>query len=110
MTAKKNEDNSWRAIELGDRAKDAITGFEGIVVARAEWLNGCDRFIIQPEQLKDGKLIDSLWFDGPQLRLVKKGVIKPTTVTLPTEPDKPVLRKTGGPRNEPEATKEPSRR
>lgn len=59
-------------IELGDKVKDIITGFEGIVVAKTEWLNGCVRCNIQPQKLKDGKMLDTETIDEQQLRIVKK--------------------------------------
>lgn len=58
-------------IKLGDRVKDKITGFEGIVVARVEHLYGCIRCSVQPEKLnKDGKPIENQYFDEPQLDLI----------------------------------------
>lgn len=30
-------------VNLGDRVKDQVTGFEGIAIARTEWLFGCPR-------------------------------------------------------------------
>ncbi len=57
-------------IKLGDLARDTITGYRGIVVARTEWLNGCWRYTLQARELKDGKPIDSQVFDVEQLELV----------------------------------------
>lgn len=58
-------------IRVGDEAKDAITGFKGVVVAKTEWLNGCARLTIQPQELNKGKPIDAHTFDENQLILVK---------------------------------------
>lgn len=63
-------------IALGDRAKDKITGFKGIVIGITAWLYNCDRLVIQPEAIKDGKPIDEATFDADQCALVKKAVIK----------------------------------
>jgi len=39
----------------GDKVKDIVTGFTGIVIARTEFRNGCSRYMIQPIKLdKDG--------------------------------------------------------
>jgi len=62
-----------KKIGLGDKVKDRITGFDGIVVCRAEWLNGCVRFTVQPTKLKDGRAIDTDCFDENQLVLLKAG-------------------------------------
>ena len=58
---------------LGDVVKDWVTSFEGVIEARTQWLNGCVRYAVQPQKLaKEGKPIDSLWFDENQLALVKE--------------------------------------
>ena len=60
--------------ELGKRAKDKITGFEGILTARCEFLTGCSRYCIQPTELKDGKPIDSIYFDEAQIEIISEGI------------------------------------
>ena len=49
---------STKKIDLGDVAKDTITGFEGVVVAQSKWLHGCVRMTLQPRELKEGKPLD----------------------------------------------------
>ncbi|MCF8534090.1 MAG: hypothetical protein K9G48_13870 [Reyranella sp.] len=61
---------------LGDSAKDIVTGFTGICIARFEWLNGCVRYEVQPTKLKDGQPLDAKTFDQGQLVLVKRGAVK----------------------------------
>lgn len=63
-------------INLGDKVKDRITGFTGIVVARTEWLYGCVRCTVQPQETKDGKPVDNQTIDEPQLDVVKRSVIE----------------------------------
>jgi hypothetical protein len=77
------------SIQLGDTAKDSITGFAGVVIAVTNWLHGCTRFTLQPTKMKDGKPLESQTFDEPQLILLKKKVAKTT-------------HDTGGPRPEPQ--------
>lgn len=60
--------------ELGKKAKDKITGFEGILTARCEFLTGCNRYCIQPTELKDGKPIDSIYFDEAQIQIISDGI------------------------------------
>lgn len=58
-------------IKLGDKAKDKITGFVGIVGAICKYLNGCTRIGILSKELdKEGKPMDYIWFDEPQVELV----------------------------------------
>lgn len=83
-------------IELGDIAKDKITGFSGVVTCITTWLNGCIRMNLQPETLKDGKPGDQETFDIQQLELVKKRKIDPPT-TRPGGP-KPAAKMMPSPR------------
>lgn len=63
-------------IELGDKVKCNVTGFEGIVTSIAQNLYGCDRIVVQPPKGKDGKVPDSMWADIVACKVVKKGVVK----------------------------------
>lgn len=85
-------------IELGDTARDTITGFKGVAIAEASFLYGCRRICLQPTDLKDGKPLDSIYFDEPQLELVKKA-----KEPVPT----PV--RTGGPQRDPVRNSDPGR-
>jgi hypothetical protein len=62
-------------INLGDTAKDTITGYKGVVIAETNWLNGCRRLTIQSKEMKDGRPIDTVTFDVEQLELVSKAKI-----------------------------------
>lgn len=62
-------------LELGKKAKDKITGFQGILTARCEFLTGCNRYCIQPTELKDGKPIDSIYFDEAQIEIISDGIL-----------------------------------
>jgi len=69
---------------LGDIVKDTITGFEGVVTLRSQWLNNCNTYGVQPQELKDGIPQERQHFDQPQLKLI-------------TEKEHKESRKTGGP-------------
>lgn len=85
-------------VQLGDKAKDTVTGFEGICIARTEWLNGCWRITLQSEKLtKDGAPQDGVTFDEPQLVVTKARKVA-------TGP-----RTTGGPATTPRQHKGPTR-
>jgi heat shock protein HspQ len=62
--------------ELGQIAKDTITGFSGVVVARSQWLNSCNTYSLQSQDLVEGKPIDRQHFDEPQLALVSEQQFK----------------------------------
>ena len=69
---------------LGDKIKDKITSFEGIIVGRHQWLNNCNTYSVKPQTLKDGAPQEAHNFDEPQLELVELKVVEEN-------------RKTGGP-------------
>jgi len=51
-------------IKMGDRVKDSISGFSGIVIGRAEYLYGCVQILVQPESLQEGgEPCESRWMD-----------------------------------------------
>ena len=84
-------------IKLGDKVKDRITGFTGVVTAISTFLNGCVRMSIQGIALKDGLPTVSEWIDEAQLKLVKAGVIKA------------VAQGPAGPRRDAQRMKDPTR-
>jgi len=65
-------------IELGDMAKDKLTGFTGYVGARFIKAFSVARFRLDPVKLKDdGSVQASNWFDETVLEVVEKQFIKP---------------------------------
>jgi len=63
-------------IQIGDTAKDNVTGFNGLVDAKIDYLTGCTQFRIQPRELKEGKIQEAVWFDENRLTVIETGVIK----------------------------------
>lgn len=62
--------------KLGYKAKDSITGFEGIVTARIEYINGCVQYCVKPLAGKDAKMPEGEWIDEGQLTFGSKKVVK----------------------------------
>lgn len=73
---------------LGAKARDTVTGFEGIIIGRNEWLNGCVQYAIKPKVNDKGEIMEAEWIDEQQLEIVRKT----TKVTL--------VKKTGGPQKD----------
>lgn len=61
-------------IELGQKAKDKITGFEGIITGRASYLYGCDQYCLVPSVGTDGKMAEGQWFDEGRVLVTGPGV------------------------------------
>jgi hypothetical protein len=61
-------------IKLGQKARDKVTGFEGIIVGRIEYLYGCDQYGLSPEA-KDGKINDTMYFDEGRIEILGRGIL-----------------------------------
>lgn len=84
---------SAHTIELGAKARDRVSGWEGIVTSRYEYLNGCERYELSGTD-KDGKP-EGFVFDVQQLEVI--AAPEPALVRTP-EPTRR-LRRTGGPQS-----------
>lgn len=73
--------------DLGDEARDLLNGYRGIVVARAQYLTGCNTYGLQSSKLKDGQPAETVWIDENRLALTAK-----QKVTIPRPAENP-----GGP-------------
>ena len=49
--------------KLGKKAKDKVTGFEGIITSKHIYLTGCSQYGLQPSVDKDGKVPDMKYFE-----------------------------------------------
>ena len=83
-------------VELGDRVKDKITGLKGIVVSVSQFLYGCTRVGIQPEEAKDGKPAESFYIDEPQCEVIKKEAVTPGAAVKEPNP----IKRAHGPRQD----------
>lgn len=78
---------------MGDRVRDVISGYEGIVIARFEYWTGCNHYGVE-STAKDGKLpYESL--DEQRLELVKAQAAQ--LVRRYNEPAQPTRRTSPGP-------------
>ena len=62
-------------VNLGDKVRDTVTEFTGVVIARTEYLNGCARCAIQSLAFKDGLPTDAYWIDEMQLEVVQANAV-----------------------------------
>lgn len=60
-------------IELGQKARDKVTGLEGILIGRCQYLTGCDQYGLVPPA-KDGKIEGVQWFDEGRVEVIGVGV------------------------------------
>ena len=64
-------------VELGDRVRDKMTGFEGIAYGRWTCLTGCVSYDVHPPA-KDGKVPSSEWMDESRLEVIEAGAVSLT--------------------------------
>ena len=63
-------------IELGDKVKDKISGFEGIAVSRTVFINGCVQYGVVPRVTKGEKYPEEVGIDEDSLIVVKKNTVE----------------------------------
>jgi hypothetical protein len=59
-------------IELGQKVKDKITGFTGVVTGRTEYITGCEQLLVQPPTKNDGAFTEPRWFDVDRLDVIEQ--------------------------------------
>lgn len=62
--------------KMGEIAKCKVTGYEGMIVTRCEWLTGCNTYGLQSKS-KDGEAPpERQYFDEGTLEITGKGLSK----------------------------------
>lgn len=57
---------------MGDRVKDIVSGYTGVILAMTYYSTGCRHYGIAPEKTgKDGNIREYEWLDESRLVLVK---------------------------------------
>ena len=64
--------------ELGDKVKDRITGFEGVVDSTHQYLSGLKQCGVLPLQLKNGIPQRIQFIESPQLEVIQAGFVDAT--------------------------------
>lgn len=76
---------------LGKTVKDQITGFEGVVTGRVEYLTGCAQLLVQPKVKESGDFAESRWFDETRCLVTDENPVF-VNGTPNAGPDKPAPR------------------
>jgi hypothetical protein len=76
-------------IKLGQKVKDVVTGFEGIITGRAQYIYGCDQYCVVPKA-RDGKTAEGQWFDEGRIKIIGRGIF----------PEEVMADKPGGPQRD----------
>jgi hypothetical protein len=70
-------------INLGDKVRDSLTGFTGIVIGRCEYLTGCNQLLVQPPCKESGDFVESRWLDLDRLMVTETAGGAVVNVTAP---------------------------
>ena len=62
-------------IQLGQEARDKITGFKGTLIGRSQYITGCDQYAITPKVNAAGETKDSQWFDEGRIEIIGRGIL-----------------------------------
>lgn len=76
FSRKSAENDGFSGIALGDRVKDTLTGFTGVVTGRAEYLTGCNQVYILPKSEKENEIKDGAWFDIERIEKLEDRVVE----------------------------------
>jgi hypothetical protein len=57
-------------VKLGQKVRDRITGFTGVVTGRVEYITGCNQLLIAPAVGADGSHKESVWIDEQRVFVV----------------------------------------
>ena len=59
----------------GDKVKEKITGFEGVITGTCFYITGCDQYLVVPKSKKPNVKSEGAWYDEGRLDLVEENVL-----------------------------------
>lgn len=59
---------------LGQKGRDKVTGYEGIITGYCKHLYCCGQYSINPGKGSDGKLLEIHWFDEGRIEIIGEGI------------------------------------
>jgi len=59
---------------LGKLGRDKVTEFEGIIIAKAIHLSGCNTYLLAPKVNKNGKKRPSQYFSAERIEIIGEGI------------------------------------
>jgi len=61
-------------IKLGILAKDKVSGFVGIITGKANYITGCEQYLLVPKASESNDYKTGQWFDKGRLDYISEGV------------------------------------
>lgn len=76
---KNSTDNDpFCGVNLGDEARDTLTGFKGVVVGRSEHLTGCNQVFILPKSESTNEIKAGEWLDIERIEKITERAVQIT--------------------------------
>ena len=66
---KKNYDQEFAGIELGQAGEDVVTGWRGTVTGFCLYITGCAQACLTPKMDDKGECKEARWFDVTRIRI-----------------------------------------
>lgn len=64
-------------LKFGQKARDVISGFEGIVTGHASYITGCDRWGLTPLGVNaEGHTLETEWFDERRIEVISEKAVQ----------------------------------
>lgn len=79
-------------LELGSEGKDKISGFQGIITARHQYITGCDQYTLSGKMIKEGEIGESYQFDEGRIEITGRGILPEEVKTKITGGPQPKAR------------------
>ena len=57
-------------LDLGLYVQDLITGFEGVITGRCEYITGCNQYLLAPKIKVGESMAGGQWFDEQRIKIV----------------------------------------
>ena len=63
-------------IKMGCKARDIVTGFEGIVTSKTSYITGCSQYYLVSQSEDASKKAEGTWVDEPRLKVIDSKKVK----------------------------------
>jgi len=83
---------TYRNPNLGKKAKDKITGFEGVITGFCQYITGCDQYCLMPDKTKDNVYPTGHYFDVNRLEIEKEVAVRLEVETVQGSMESPAVK------------------
>ena len=71
-----NANDPYDGIGMGDKVKDTLSGFTGVVLARSEHMTGCNQLYVLPDSTETNEMKSGHWFDVERMEKLEDRVVE----------------------------------